>query len=135
MSILSREFTKLASSSSFLARPSISSVKLKFVIVLPPMLTVPSWSSEASVFSRQILKRMGESKQPCLTPTAALELEVHCTGGLVVETLYDLDQVGIDTIQIRNRSQCSVPNLDKSFLEIYEDMVEVLLMLKAPLTE
>ena len=52
------------------AKPSMSSVKRRLVIVLPPMLTVPSWSSKASVMilSRYILKRVGESRHPCRTP-------------------------------------------------------------------
>ena len=59
------------SSVSVPASPSMSSAKCKFVIVLPPMLTVPAWSSSASVMilSRRILKRVGESRQPCLSPT------------------------------------------------------------------
>ena len=40
--VLSRHSTKSASSSSFPARPSMSLAKRKFVIFLPPMLTVPS---------------------------------------------------------------------------------------------
>ena len=41
--VLSRRSTKLASSSSLPASPSMSSAKRKFVIVLSPILTVPSW--------------------------------------------------------------------------------------------
>ena len=37
-------FTNLTSTCSCPARPSMSSAKLKFVTVLPPILTVPSWS-------------------------------------------------------------------------------------------
>ena len=44
----SRWFTNLTSSCSCPARPSMSSAKHKFVIVLPPILIVPSWSSSAS---------------------------------------------------------------------------------------
>ena len=47
--VLSRRYTKSASSFSVPARPSMSSAKRKFVIFLPPMLTVPSWSFSASV--------------------------------------------------------------------------------------
>ena len=39
--VLSRRSTREASSSSFPARPSMSSAKRKLVIVQPPMLTVP----------------------------------------------------------------------------------------------
>ena len=58
-------------SSSSPAKPSMSSAKWRLVIVLPPMLTVPSWSSKASVMilSRNMLKRVGESRHPCQTPT------------------------------------------------------------------
>ena len=72
--VLSRRSTKLASSSSFLARPSMSSAKRKFVIVLAPMLTVPSRSLSVSaiILSTKMLKRVGESTQPCLTPTVFL---------------------------------------------------------------
>ena len=53
---LCRHTTNFASSSSP-AKPSMSSAKRRLVIVLPPMLTVPSWSSKASVMvlSRNML--------------------------------------------------------------------------------
>ena len=39
-----------------------------------PMLTLPSWSSKASymILSRKMLKRVGESRHPCRTPTVVL---------------------------------------------------------------
>ena len=42
--------------------------------VAPPMLTLPSWSSKAShmILSRKMLKRVGESRHPCRTPTVVL---------------------------------------------------------------
>ena len=46
--VLSRRSTKLASSSSLPARPSMSSAKRKFVIFLPPMLTVHGHSVRQS---------------------------------------------------------------------------------------
>ena len=66
----SRWFTNLASSCSCPARPSMSSAKRKFVIVLPPILTVPSWSSSASaiILSKKMLKRVGESRHPWRAP-------------------------------------------------------------------
>ena len=72
--VLSMRSTKSGSSSSLPARPSMSSAKRKFVIFLPPMLTVPLWSFSASVIilSKNMLKRVGESTQPCLTPTVVL---------------------------------------------------------------
>ena len=42
MEALSRHSTNFASSSSFPAKPSMSSAKPRLMIVLPPMLAVPS---------------------------------------------------------------------------------------------
>ena len=66
----SRWFTNLTSSCSCPAGSSMSSAKRKFVIVLPPILTVPSWSSSASaiILSKKMLKRVGESRHPWRTP-------------------------------------------------------------------
>ena len=47
--VFSRHSTKLASSCSSPAKPSMSSAKRRLVIVLPPMLTVPWWFRKASV--------------------------------------------------------------------------------------
>ena len=60
----------LFSSDSLPASPSISSANLKFVIILPPIFTVHIWVSNTSfiICSSMILKSVGESKQPCLTP-------------------------------------------------------------------
>ena len=46
------------------------SAKRKFVIVLPPILIVPSWSSSESaiILSKKMLKRVGESRHPWRTP-------------------------------------------------------------------
>ena len=62
--------TNFASSSSP-AKPSMSSGKQRLVIVLLPVLTVPLWSYKMSfmILSRNILKRVGESRHPCWTPT------------------------------------------------------------------
>ena len=46
---LSSWLTNVNISSSFRARASMTSARLKFAIVRPPMLTDPSWSSKASV--------------------------------------------------------------------------------------
>ena len=70
----SRFFTWFLSSSSEPASPSMSSAKRRFVIVLPPALIEPTWVSSASsmILSKKMLKRVGESKHPCLTPTVVL---------------------------------------------------------------
>ena len=69
--VFSRRSTKLTSSCSSPAKPSMSSVKRRLVIVLPPVLTVPWWFSKASVMilSRKISKSVGDSRHPCRTPT------------------------------------------------------------------
>ena len=68
---LSRCSTTFASSFSSPAKPSMSPAKGILVIVLLPMLTMPSWYSKVSVMilSRNMLKRVGESRHPCQTPT------------------------------------------------------------------
>ena len=55
------------------ARQSMSSAKRKFVIVLSPVLTVPSWSSSASakIVSKKMLKRAGESRHHWCSPIVA----------------------------------------------------------------
>ena len=53
---------------------SLFSAKRKLVMGRPPMLTLPSWSSNAShmILSRKMLKRVGESRHPCRTSTVVL---------------------------------------------------------------
>ena len=48
----------------------MSSAKRRLVIALPPMLTVPSWSSKASVMilPRNMLRKVSESRDPCRIP-------------------------------------------------------------------
>ena len=50
------------------------SANRRLVIVLPPMLTFASGSSSAAhtILSRKIMKRVGEIRHPCLTPTIVL---------------------------------------------------------------
>ena len=69
--ILSRCFTKVFSSVFVPARPRNASANRRLVMVLSPILTVPSWfTSECDVIlSGKILKRVGESRHPCRTPT------------------------------------------------------------------
>ena len=72
--------------------------KGKLVIVLPPMLTVPWWTSSVSVIilSRKKLKRVGESKTPLSDSDCGSELlvsyatfKVDCSSGLFVEVFND----------------------------------------------
>ena len=72
--VLSRLSTRASSSCSSSARASMSSANRRLVIFLPPMLTFPSCSSRASdmIHSRKMLKRVGDRRHPCLTPTVVL---------------------------------------------------------------
>ena len=66
--------TRTPTSSSSSAFTTMSSAKRKLVISRPPVLTLPSWSSDAShmILSRKMLKRVGESRHPCRTHTIVL---------------------------------------------------------------
>ena len=72
--VLSRRSTRTPASSSSSAFTTMSSAKWKLVTSHPPMLTLPSWSSNAShmILSRKMLKRVDESRHPCETPTVVL---------------------------------------------------------------
>ena len=72
--VVTRRFTRTPAFSSFTAFTTMPSAKPKLVISRPPMLTLPSWSSNAShmILSSKMLKRVGESRHPCRTPTVVL---------------------------------------------------------------
>ena len=72
--VLSRLSTRASDSCSSSARASMSSANRKLVIFLPPMLTFPSCSSRASglIRSKKMLKRVGDRRHTCLTPTVVL---------------------------------------------------------------
>ena len=51
------------------------------------------------ILSRNMLKRVGESRYPCRTPTASYAaVEEDGTSGLVIEVFDDLDKVGADVV-------------------------------------
>ena len=85
---------------------TISSAKRKMVISRPQMLTQPSWSSSAShmILSRKMLKRVGESRHPCRTPTVDLNHFFLCcrTGlhsvGLVKQIFNGSYDAGVDVV-------------------------------------
>ena len=56
------------------------------------------------------------------------------TSGLVIEVFDDLDKVGADVVLLHGCPQGCMPNPVEGLLEVYEDMVEVLLMLEIFLT-
>ena len=72
--VLSRLSTRASSSYSSSGRASMSSANRRLLILLSPMQTFPSCSSRASdmIRSRKMLKRMGDRRHLCLTPTVVL---------------------------------------------------------------
>ena len=74
MVVVSRRSTRAPASSSSSAFMTMSSAKRKLVISRPTMLTLSSWSSNASqmILSRKMLKRVDESRHPCRTHTVVL---------------------------------------------------------------
>ena len=74
--VVSRRYTRTPTSSSS-AFTTMSSAKRNLIIHIlsrPTMLTLPSWSSNAShmILSRKMLKRVGERRHPCRTPIVVL---------------------------------------------------------------
>ena len=52
-----------------------------------------------------------------------------CTSGLVIEVCGDSDKVGADVVPPNGCPQSCMPSPVKGLLEVYEDMVEALLVL------
>ena len=88
-----------------------------------------------------MLKRVDESRHPCRTPTVVqnqspvLLLKRTALVALSLEVFDDLDKVCADVILLHCCSQSCMPNPVKCLLEVYKDMVEVLLVLEIFLTE
>ena len=57
-------------------------------------------------------------------------VEEDCTSGLVIEVFDDLDKVCAGVVLLHGSPQSRMPNPVEGLLEIYEDMVEVLLVLE-----
>ena len=70
-------------------------------------------------------------RHPCRT------VEEDCTSFFVIEVFDDLDNVGADVhvVLFNGCPQSCMPNPVEGLLEVYEDMVEVLLVLEIFLTE
>ena len=81
-----------------------------------------------------MLKRVGE-RRLCSEPVSYAAVEEDGTSGLVIEVLDDSDKVGADVILLHGCPQSCMPNTVEGLLEVYEDIVEVLLVLDVFLTE
>ena len=71
----------------------------------------------------------------CSEPVSYAADEEDCTSGLVVEVFDDLDKVGADVSLLHDCPQSCMPNPVENLLEVYEDMVVVLLVLEIFLME
>ena len=71
----------------------------------------------------------------CLEPVSYAAVEEDVTSGLVIEVFDDLDKVYADVVLFHGCPQSCMPNPVEGLLEVYEDMVEVLLVLEIFLTE
>ena len=84
---------------------------------------------------------MGESRQSlsdftcCLEPVFYAAVEEDCTSGLVIEVFDDSDEVGAGVLLLHGCPQSCMPYPVEGLLEVYEDMVELLLVLEIFLTE
>ena len=67
-------------------------------------------------------------------PVSYAAVEEDCSGGLVIDVSDDWDKIGGDVL-FHGCSQSCKPKPVKVPLEIYKDMVEVLLVLEIFLTE
>ena len=94
------------------------------------------------ILSRNVLKRVGERRHLCRTPTVVRNqsvpvtaVEDDCTGGLVKEVFGDSDKVGADVVLLHGCPQSCMPNPVEGLVEVYENIIEVLLVLKIFLTD
>ena len=70
----------------------------------------------------------------CSKPVSYAAIEEDGTSGLVIEVFDDLDKVG-DVVLLHGCQQSCMPNPVEGLLEVYEDMVEVLLVMEIFITE
>ena len=68
-------------------------------------------------------------------PVSCAAVEEDGTSGLAIEVFDDLDKVGADVAHLHGCPQSCMPNPVEGPLEVYEDTVEVLLVLEIFLTE
>ena len=75
------------------------------------------------------------SDSNCLEPVSYAAVEEDGFSGLVIEVFDDSDKVGADVVLLHGCPQSCTPNPIEGPLEVYEDLVEVLLVLEIFLTE
>ena len=70
-----------------------------------------------------------------MEPVSYAAVEEDCSSGLVMEVFDDSDKVGADAVLLHGCPQSCMLNLVEGLLEVYEDMIEVWLVLKIIITE
>ena len=70
----------------------------------------------------------------CSEPASYAAVEEDGTSGLVIEVFDDLDKVCADVVLLHGCPQSCMPNSVEGLIEVYEDVVEVLLVLEIFLT-
>ena len=91
------------------------------------------------ILPRNMLKRVGESRHTRRTPAVVRNLSLmlllkRTALVVVIEVFDDSDKVGADVVLHHGCPQSCMPNPVEGLLDVYEDMVEVLLVLKIFLT-
>ena len=69
-----------------------------------------------------------------MEPLSHAAVKEDCTSGLVIEVLDDWDKVGADVVLLHGCQQSCMQNPVEGLLEVYENMVEILLVLEIFLT-
>ena len=76
------------------------------------------------ILSRNMLKRVGESRHPfrtpnfCSEPVSYAAVEEDGTSGLVIEVFDDLDKVCADVVLLHGCPQMCMPNPVEGLLEV-----------------
>ena len=69
-----------------------------------------------------------------MKPVSYAAVEENGISDLVIEVFDDLDKIGADVVLLHGCPQSCMPNPVEGLLEVFEDMVEVLLVLEMFLT-
>ena len=129
---------------SFVFAPLISipyyfDALLKLVSCLPP--TVPTCSSNVSVMIgyKKNIEQRGDSRHPCLLLTLVLNhynRSIVESAGYIAVYTFDLSHdVMTDIVVLHCNPYCCMTHRVKRLFDIYEDMVEVLLVVCVFLTK
>ena len=71
----------------------------------------------------------------CLGAVSYAAVKEECTGGHALDVCGDSDKVGADVVLLRGCPESCMPHPVECLLKVYEDMVEVLLVLEIFLRE